>query len=342
MHTLTNAHGLEVKAINYGGIITSIRVPDRQGRLADIALGHDSPEAYIPNPAFLGAIIGRVGNRIANGAFTLDGKTYKLAQNNGTNALHGGIKGFDKVVWEGKALKDCNAVAFTYLSQDGEEGYPGNLSVKVTYTLTDANELVVDYEAVTDKPTPVNLTQHTYFNLAGEGTGDILNHDLLVNADRFTAIDAKLIPTGGLRAVKGTPLDFTKPTRIGARIDENYDQLLHAQGYDHNFIINRKSADGKNAVAAQSDLAFAARVSEPTTGRILEVSTTEPAVHFYAGNFLDGTVTGKQGHIYQRRSGFCLETQHYPDSPNHPDFPTTILRPGDTFRSKTVFKFSTK
>jgi aldose 1-epimerase len=333
LHTLTNAHGLEVKAIDYGGIITSIRVPDRNGRIADIALGHETPEAYIPNPAFLGAIIGRVGNRIANGAFTLDGKTYKLAQNNGTNALHGGVKGFDKVVWDGKALKDRNAVAFTYLSPDGEEGYPGNLRVKVTYTLTDANELVVDYEAVTDKPTPVNLTQHTYFNLAGEGNGDILNHDLLVNGDRFTAIDAKLIPTGELRAVKGTPLDFTTPTRIGARIDENYDQLLHAQGYDHNFIINHKN---------KGNLTLAARVYEPTSGRVLEVSTTEPAIHLYTGNFLDGTVTGKQGHVYQRRSGFCLETGHYPDSPNHPDFPTTILRPGETFRSKTVFKFSAK
>ncbi len=337
MYTLANANGLEVKAINYGGIITSIRVPDRQGRIADITLGHDTPEAYIPNPAFLGAIIGRVGNRIANGRFTLDGKVYQLPQNNGTNSLHGGIKGFDKVDWEGKALKDRNAVAFAYLSQDGEEGYPGNLSVKVTYTVTDANELVIDYEATTDKPTPVNLTHHAYFNLAGEGNGDILNHDLFINGDRFTAIDEKLIPTGELRAVKGTPLDFTTPTRIGARVDENYDQLLHAQGYDHNFIINRKGSAGN---AAAGGLAFAARVTEPTTGRILEVCTTEPAVHFYAGNFLDGT--GKHGHVYQRRSGFCLETQHYPDSPNHPDFPSTILRPGEKLRSKTVFKFSAK
>jgi aldose 1-epimerase len=331
LYTLTNAHGLEIKAIDYGCIITSIRVPDRQGHFADIALGHETPEAYIPNPAFFGAIIGRVCNRIANGAFTLDGKTYKLAQNNGTNALHGGLKGFDKVMWEGKATK--NAIAFTYLSQDSEEGYPGNLHVKVTYTLTDADELIVDYEATTDKPTPVNLTQHTYFNLAGEGNGDILNHEVWINAGRFTTVGKNLIPTGELRAVKGTPLDFSTPTRVGARIDENYDQLTLAGGYDHNFIINHKN---------QGDLTPAARVSEPTTGRILEVSTTEPAVHFYAGNFLDGAVTGKHGHVYQRRSGFCLETQHYPDSPNHSDFPSIILRPGETYHSKTVFKFSAK
>jgi len=333
LYALTNSHGIEIRAINYGGIILSIRVPDRQGRFADIALGHDTVEGYTPNPAYLGAIIGRVANRIADGVFTLDGKTYKLPQNNGTNSLHGGVKGFDKVIWDGEALKGKTGVAFSYLSKDGEEGYPGNLKVRVTYTLTEANELVIDYEATTDKATPINLTHHAYFNLAGEGTGDVLNHEVWLNADRFTPVDKNLIPTGELRAVKGTPLDFTTSIRIGTRIDDNYDQLSLAGGYDHNFIINHKNKD---------DLTLAARVYEPNTGRVLEVSTTEPAIHLYTGNFLDGTVTGKQGHVYQRRSGFCLETGHYPDSPNHPEFPTTILRPGETFRSKTVFRFSTE
>jgi len=332
LYTLSNAQGIEVRAVNYGGIILSIRVPDRKGQFADIALGHDTVEGYTPNPAYLGAIIGRVANRIANGTFTLDGKTYKLPQNNGTNSLHGGVKGFDKVRWDGKA-SDNNGVAFTYLSKDGEEGYPGNLRVKVTYTLTNGNELVINYEATTDKATPINLTHHAYFNLAGEGNGDVLNHEVWLNADRFTPIDKNLIPTGELCTVKGTPLDFTKPTRIGARIDDNSSQLSLAGGYDHNFIIN-----GKNT----GDLTLAARVYEPTSGRVLEVSTTEPAIHLYTGNFLDGTVTGKHGHVYQRRSGFCLETGHYPDSPNHPEFPSTILHPGETFRSKTVFRFSAK
>jgi aldose 1-epimerase len=331
LYTLTNSHGVEIRAINYGGIILSIRVPDRQGRFADIALGHDTVEGYTPNPAYLGAIIGRVANRIANGTFTLDGKTYTLPKNNGTNSLHGGVKGFDKVVWDGKAGEGKRSVTFSYLSKDGEEGYPGNLKVKVTYTLTDANDLVIDYEATTDKATPINLTHHAYFNLAGEGNGDVLNHEVWLDADRFTPVDQNLIPTGELRSVTGTPLDFTTTTRIGARIEDNYDQLSLAGGYDHNFIINHKN---------KGDLTPAARVYEPTGGRVLEVSTTEPAIHLYTGNFLDGTVTGKQGHVYQRRSGFCLETQHYPDSPNHPDFPNTILRPGATFRSRTEFRFS--
>ena len=334
MYTLTNSHGVEIRAINYGGIIVSIRVPDRKGQLADIALGHETFEGYIPNPPYLGAIVGRYANRIANGTFTLDGKTYTLPKNSGTNSLHGGVKGFDKVIWDGEPLKGKTGVAFSYLSKDGEEGYPGNLKVKVTYTLTDANELVIDYETTTDKATPVNLSQHSYFNLAGEGNGDILNHEVTINADRFTPVDKNLIPTGELRPVKGTPLDFTKPTRIGARIDDNYDQLALAGGYDHNFVLNRR---GKGR-----GLVLAARVYEPTSGRVLEVSTDQPAVQFYTGNFLDGSVTGKQGHVYKRRYGFCLETQHYPDSPNHPDFPTTILKPGQTFRSKTVFKFSAK
>jgi aldose 1-epimerase len=333
LYTLTNSHGVEIHAMNYGGIILSIRVPDRKGQIADVVLGHDTLEGYIPNPPYIGAIVGRYANRVANGTFTLDGKTYTLPKNDGPNTLHGGVaRTFDKVVWDGEPLKGKTGVAFTYLSKDGEEGFPGNLTVKVTYTLTDGDELVIDYEATTDKATPINLSQHSYFNLAGEGNGEILNHEVMINADRFTPVDKNLIPTGELRPVKGTPLDFTTSTKIGARIDDTYDQLLLGHGYDHNFVINRKG-DG---------LTLAARVHEPTSGRVLEVSTTQPGVQFYTGNFLDGTVTGKQGHVYKRRYGFCLETQHFPDSPNHPDFPTTILKPGETFHSQTVFKFSTK
>jgi aldose 1-epimerase len=333
LYTLTNSHGLQVRAMNYGGIILSLRVPDRKGQLADIVLGHDTLDGYIPNLPYLGAIVGRYANRIANGTFTLDGKTYTLPRNNGSNTLHGGVKRtFDKVVWDDEALSNGkNGIVFTYLSKDGEEGFPGNLKTQVTYTLTDENELVVDYEASTDKATPINVSQHSYFNLAGEGTGDILNHELMLNADRFTPVNGNLIPTGELRPVKGTPLDFTTSTKIGARIDEPYDQLVLAKGYDHNFVVNRKG-DG---------LELAARVYEPTSGRVLEVSTTQPGIQFYTGNFLDGTVTGK-GHVYKKRDAFCLETQHFPDSPNHPDFPSTILKPGETFHSKTVFKFSTK
>ncbi|HET9407384.1 MAG TPA: aldose epimerase family protein [Candidatus Sulfotelmatobacter sp.] len=333
LYTLTNSHGLEIRAMNYGGIILSIRVPDRKGQFADIALGHDTLQGYIPNPPYLGAIIGRYANRIANGTFTLDGKTYTLPKNNGPNTLHGGVsRTFDKVVWDSEPVKGKNGVVFTYLSKDGEEGFPGNLKVKVTYTLTETDELVVDYEATSDKATPINLTQHSYFNLKGEGNGDILDHEVMINADRFTPVDRNLIPTGELRPVKGTPLDFTKSTKIGARIDDNYDQLTLAHGYDHNFVVNRKG----------EGLALAARVYEPTTGRELEVSTTQPGVQFYTGNFLDGSVTGKHGHAYQRRDAFCLETQHFPDSVNHPDFPTTILRPGETFHQTTVFKFSAR
>lgn len=334
LYTLKNSHGVEVRAMNYGGIIQAIRVPDRKGNFADIVLGHDTAEGYMPNPPYIGAIVGRYANRIADGTFTLDGKTYNLPKNDGPNTLHGGIaRTFDKVMWESQPLKDKNGVLFEFLSKDGDDGFPGNLKMKVTYVLTDSNELVIDYEATTDKATPINVSQHSYFNLKGEGNGDILDHEVMINADRFTPVDKNLIPTGELRPVKGTPLDFTKPMKAGARIDDPYEQLILAHGYDHNFIINRKSGEG---------MALAARVYEPTTGRVLEVSTTQPAVQFYTGNFLDGTVTGKEGHVYKRRFGFCLETQHYPDSPNHPDFPNTILRPGDTFHQTTVFKFSAK
>ena len=334
LYTLTNSKGVEVRAMTYGGIIVSIRVPDKNGKVADIVLGHDKVDGYLVNPPYLGAIVGRYANRIGNATFTLDGVKYSLAKNDGQNSLHGGTVGFNKVLWEGNEFKNAKGVgvAFSYLSKDGEEGYPGNLKVKVSYTLTDENQLIVDYEATTDKATPLNLSQHSYFNLAGEGSGDILRHELTLNSDRFTPVDKTLIPTGEMRAVQGTPMDFTKPTAIGARIDDNYEQLVIGKGYDHNFVINRKD----------NNLALAARVHEPTSGRVLEVYTTQPGVQFYSGNFLDGTITGKQGHVYQRRNGFCLETQHFPDSPNHPDFPSTILRPGTTFHSQTIFKFSTE
>jgi aldose 1-epimerase len=333
LYTLRNAHGIEVHAMNYGGIIMAIRVPDRKGQFADIVLGHETMEGYIPNPPYIGAVVGRYANRIANGMFKLDGKTYMLPKNDGPNTLHGGInRTFDKVVWDAEPLKGKAGVAFTYLSKDGEEGFPGNLKIKVTYTLTDANELVIDYEATTDKATPINVSQHSYFNLAGEGTGDILNQEMMINADRFTPVDKNLIPTGELRPVKGTPLDFTTSTKIGARIDDQYEQLVLGHGYDHNFVINRSGAG----------LTLAARAYDPASGRVLEVSTTQPGIQFYTGNFLDGTVTGKKGHVYKRRNAFCLETQHFPDSPNHPEFPSTILKPGETFHEQTVFKFSAK
>src|SRR5215471_10995385 len=332
LYTLTNSHGVEVRAMNYGGIILSIRVPDRKGQLADIVLGHDTLEGYIPNPPYLGAIVGRFANRIANGTFTLDGKTYTLPKNDGPNTLHGGVtRTFDKVVWDGEP-KGRSGVSFTYLSKDGEEGFPGNLKVTVTYTLTDANALIIDYEATTDKSTPINVSQHSYFNLKGQGNGDILDHEIMINADRFTPVDKNLIPTRELRAVKGTPFDFTTSTKMGSRIEDNYEQLTLGHGYDHNFVLNRKGAV----------MTLAERVYEPTAGRVLEVSTTQPAVQFYTGNFLDGSVTGKSGHVYKRRYGFCLETQHYPDSPNHPDFPSAILKPGEKFHQATVFKFSAK
>ena len=327
--TLTNASGIELNAISYGGIITSLRVPDRSGRLDDILLGFDNLDGYLRDNPFFGAIIGRYGNRIARGAFTLDGTTYKLATNNGPNHLHGGNKGFDKVLWEAVPVPGRNAIAFTRTSPDGEEGYPGSLRVRVTYTLTDANELIVDYSATTDKATPVNLTQHSYFNLAGHASGDILGHQLMLNADRYTPVDETLIPTGELAPVAGTPFDFRKPTAIGARIDQDTVQLKHGKGYDHNWVLNRKGAGRQ----------LAARVIEPKTGRTMEIATTEPGIQFYSGNFLDGTLTGKGGAVYKHRTGFCLETQHFPDSPNQPKFPSTILRPGSEYKTSTVFTF---
>jgi aldose 1-epimerase len=327
--TLRNASGIEVRAITYGGIITSLKVPDKNGAMGDIVLGFNSLDDYLKDHPFFGAIVGRYGNRIGRGRFTLDGKAFQLATNNGANHLHGGVRGFDKQVWQAEPMSGRAGVTFSRTSPDGEEGYPGTLAVRVSYELTDHNELVVSYLATTDKATPVNLTQHSYFNLAGEGTGDILQHSLTINADRYTPVDGTLIPTGELAAVKGTPFDFTTATAIGARINDSHPQLKNGQGYDHNFVLNRTG----------SDLSLAARVVEPTSGRTLEVSTTEPGVQFYAGNFLDGKLTGKSGRAYPRRSGFCLETQHFPDSPNKPQFPSTILKPGEQYNSKTVFTF---
>ena len=335
LFTLTNAAGVEVTAMTYGGIITSWRVPDRRGELADVVLGFSDPGEYIKNNSpYFGAIIGRYGNRIGRARFVLDGRTYTLAANNGPNHLHGGIRGFDKHLWHGESVRrsDGVGVVFTRTSVDGEEGYPGNLKVRVTYTLTNANELAVAYEATTDKATPVNLTQHTYFNLAGQGTGDILRHEIRINADRFTPVDAGLIPTGELAPVDKTPFDFRQPTPIGARIRSEHPQMQFGRGYDHNWVLAR-SGPG---------LSLAADVYEPTSGRTLQVRTTEPGVQFYTGNFLDGTITGKDGRVYRERYGFCLETQHFPDSPNQPRFPSTILRPGQTYRTRTVFTTGVK
>jgi len=332
LYTMTNSRGMEVRAMNYGGIIVSLRVPDKKGVLADVVLGFDTLDAYLNNKPYFGAIIGRYANRIANGKFTLNGAGYRLARNNGMNSLHGGLKGFDKVLWRGEQFENNQGigVVFTYTSKNGEEGYPGNLKAKVTYTLTDQSELQIEYQATTDEATPVNLTNHSYFNLVSEGNGDILKHNLILNADRFTPVDSTLIPAGELRSVAGTPFDFTKPTAIGARIDTNNEQLAIAHGYDHNFVLSRKG----------SGLELAGRVHEPQTGRALEVYTTEPGVQFYTGNFLDGTITGKHGHAYNKHAGLCLETQHFPDSPNHPTLPWTILKPEQTYHSRTVYKFS--
>jgi aldose 1-epimerase len=327
--TLTGG-GVEVRTIGYGATITSIRVPDRDGRVADVVLGFDSIDGYLGQHPHFGVVVGRYANRIAKGRFTLDGRTYQLATNDGPNHLHGGVKGFDKAVWKGEPIEQSGAagVVYTYTSADGEEGYPGTLTVRVTYTLSASKELSVEYEATTDKPTPINLSQHTYFNLSG-GDGDILGHELTIDADRFTPVDATLIPTGELAPVDKTPFDFRKPTPVGARINADHEQLRYGKGYDHNFVLN----------GASGTLRHAARVVDPASGRTLDVSTTEPGVQFYSGNFLDGTIRGKSGRVYQRRSALCLETQHFPDSPNHPSFPSTILRPGERFQSKTVFAF---
>ena len=332
IYTLRNTNGMEARITNYGGIVVSLTAPDLANKFADVVLGYNSLDDYM-NPPFpyFGAIIGRYGNRIAKGRFTLNGHEYKLAVNNGENHLHGGIIGFDKVVWTANELKSPAgpALALTYVSKDGEEGYPGNLRVRVVYTLTNKNELKIDYTASTDKDTVINLTHHSYFNLAGEGNGDILNHLVMLKANRFVPTDPGSIPTGELKNVAGTPFDFRSGNTIGLRINQDDQQLKFGNGYDHTWVIN-----GRNGLLRQ-----AASVYEPTTGRVMEVWTTEPGVQFYTGNFLDGSRPGKSGKPYPRRSGFCLETQHYPDSPNRPNFPTTTLRKGATYRSTTIYRF---
>ena len=324
--TLANDKGLKARVMTYGATLVSLEVPDRTGRPCDIVLGYDTLDGYIKNNPYFGSTVGRYGNRIAKGRFTLDGATYQLATNNGENHLHGGTKGVDKVVWKAESVRGDGEVGvkFSYLSKDGEEGYPGNLNITVVYTLTNANELRISYEATTDKATPVNLTHHSYFNLAGEG--DVLGHELTINADAYTPVDAGLIPTGEIRPVKDSPFDFTTPHTIGERIAQV------EGGYDHNFVL--RGGGGM--------MNLAGRVFEPKSGRVMEISTTEPGLQFYSGNFLDGTITGKGGRNYSKHYGFCLETQHFPDSPNKPNFPSTILRPGAVYKSLTIHKFSTR
>lgn len=329
LFTLKNKNGLEAGIIDYGGIVVSLKTPDREGKMGDVVLGFDALEGYLGQHPYFGALIGRYGNRIAKGRFTLSGKEFTLAQNNGPNALHGGVKGFDKYVWHAEPAADgSQRLVLRHSSPDGDEGYPGMLNVMVTYTLTDEDELRIDYTATTGKTTVVNLTNHSYFNLAGKGT--ILDHTLELAAARYTPVDGGLIPTGKLEPVAGTPFDFTKPERIGARIDADHPQIKAGGGYDHNFVLDGEA--GK--------LRRIAKVSEPTTGRVMEVFTTEPGVQFYTGNFLDGTLKGKGGQAYQKRAGFCLETQHFPDSPNQPSFPSTVLEPGAEYNSTTTYKFS--
>lgn len=335
VYTLTNAHGLRLRAMTYGAIVVSLETPDRHGQFADVVLGYGSLEKYLERSPYFGAVVGRYGNRIAMGRFRVGGRDYTLALNNapGGNkcALHGGVRGFDKVVWKAEGLLQDGAqgVRFTYLSEDGEEGYPGNLDVSVTYLLTDSNEWQVAYALRTDQATPVNVTQHSYFNLKGEGSGDILGHELKIVGANYTPVDAGLIPTGTIAPVAGTPFDFTSFQPIGRRVNDRHEQLAFGRGYDHNWVLDGQSGD----------LALAASVYEPESGRTLDVFTTEPGVQFYCGNFLDGSLTGKSGRAYGHRSGFCLETQHFPDSPNQDAFPSTLLEPGHARESKTVFRF---
>jgi galactose mutarotase len=328
--TLTNARGMELRAMTMGATITHLRVPDRTGTPGDVVLGYDSMPGYLESSPYFGAVVGRYGNRIARGRFRLGAQSYTLATNNGPNHLHGGVKGFDKVLWRAETFEreGARGVTFGYVSADGEEGYPGTLTATVTYTLTDSNEVDITYEATTDKATPVNLTQHSYFNLAG--TGDILGHELTLAAERFTPVDSTLIPTGELAPVAGTPFDFTTPRTIGERIGADHQQIRFGGGYDHNFVLDR----------SDTGLALAARLRDPASGRVLEIRTTEPGIQFYSGNFLDGSITGKGGIVYRHRTGLCLETQHFPDSPNQRAFPSTILEPGETYRSRTLWTFA--
>lgn len=324
---LKNNHNITAKIMTYGGIITSILVPDKNGKIDDVVLGFNTMKEYLAEFPYFGALIGRYGNRIAKGKFVLKGKEYKLAVNDGQNHLHGGRIGFDKVVWEATEINNHNEVGvkLAYLSKDGEEGYPGNLTTIVTYLLNDQNELTITYEAKTDQTTVVNLTNHSYFNLRGEGSGDILGHEIMINADKYTVVNETLIPTGELRPVKDSPMDLTAFKTIGARINEV------EGGYDHNYVLNKSK---------KNELSLVAKVHEPDSGRRMEVFTTEPGVQFYTGNFLEGNLKGKTGKSYQKNAGFCLETQHFPDSPNQPDFPSTVLNPGETYTQKTIYKFS--
>jgi aldose 1-epimerase len=337
LFTLTNKNGLIVKITNFGGIITEIHAPDKHGVFADVTLGFTELKPYFEDAPYFGAIIGRFGNRIAGGDFTLDGKIYTLATNNDPNHLHGGLVGFDKVLWAATPFETKESVGITlkYLSQDGDQGYPGNLDVTVVYELTNNNEILVKFKAKTDKATPINLTQHSYFNLAGKG--DVLGHELMINASRYTPIDKVQIPTGELAPVTGTPFDFSTPHLIGARIKQDHPQLKNGGGYDHNYVLNKSELNK----SAPKELSLAARAYEASSGRVLEVFTQEPGIQFYSGNFLDGTLTGK-GINYTRHSGFCLEPQHFPDSPNQAQFPNTILRPGEEYSSVMSYQFSVR
>lgn len=328
LYTLANRN-IEVAITTYGGIIVSLRVPDRNGNIDDIVLGYDSLDQYVSNNPYFGAIVGRYANRIAHGSFVLEGKTYSLPKNDGDNSLHGGTRGFDKVVWSAKPIND--GIELSYISRDGEQGYPGTLTVTVRYTLDD-HELKIEYSAATNKPTVVNLTNHSYFNVAGQGKSTILQHQLKIDASRFTPVDSSLIPTGELRSVEGTPFDFRAPTAIGQRIDANDGQLHNGKGYDHNWVLDKSSGERSEA----------AELYDPGTGRVLRVLTSEPGIQFYSGNFLDGSIVGKHGRAYERRSGLCLETQHFPDSPNHADFPSTELTPKKRYHSVTIFEFSVR
>lgn len=333
LYRLTNANGMEITVLTYGGTIQSISVPDRDGTIANVALGFDNLDDYVAMSPYFGCITGRYANRIARGRFTLDGQEYELAINNDPNTLHGGDVGFDKKIWTVDSA-DAGSIVLSYTSPDGEEGYPGTLDVTVTYTLTDADEIQIDYNATTDAPTVLNLTNHSYFNLRGEGNGAILDHELMLNAPEFTPVDETLIPTGEITPVAGTPFDFTTAKAIGQDIrDASSEQILIGRGYDHNFVIDRSGV-------ADGELALVAQATDPDSGRMMEVRSTEPGVQLYTGNFLDGTFAGTSGHVYRQTDAFCLETQHFPDSPNQPDFPSTVLEPGDEFTSTTVYAFS--
>jgi aldose 1-epimerase len=332
IYTLRNSKGAEARIMTYGGIVQSLSMPDRHGHFADVVLGYDTLDGYLTNSPYFGALIGRYGNRIANGKFTLEGKTYTLATNNPPNCLHGGLVGFDKVVWTARPMETTHgpALILTYVSKGGEENFPGNLAVTAVYTLTDDNELKLEYTATTDAPTVVNLTHHSYFNLAGQGKGDILNQVVYINSDMITPVDSTLIPTGKFEDVTGTPFDFRKPMAIGARINAPDPELQYGPGYDHNWVINKPLGQ----------LGLMAQAEDPASGRVMQVWSDQPGLQFYAGNFLDGTIVGKGGAVYQRRNAFCMEPQHYPDSPNHSNFPTTELKPGETYYNTIIYKFS--